>query len=174
MVQYTLTEEELSNFSDDNVRAEIRFRVANLHSNEGAIVIVDSEGNEWDRVTGGSELSVPELSDEEQAAQALETLRNEEEAHRLETVIRPLVMHRLMSEARMEVRAELRENANAKLELQALKANQAKDERTTANRQKLIDTRNNAEVARLMGKVESLALENESLKAKLAAKKDGQ
>lgn len=129
MIHYTLTDEELTNFADDAVRAEIRTRIAEQNPEE-TVILIDGEGNEWDRVTGAPAApSLLDLTDDELAQKAEEESQINEEAERLETVVRPLVMKRLMAEARSEVRAELREGTNAKLELQALKATLAKEKR---------------------------------------------
>lgn len=175
MQQYTLSDSELANFSDDLVRAEIRSRVATMYPEEETIIIADVEGNEWDRVSGdASSFSepLPEFTPEEQAERLEAEAKTLEEARRLEEVIRPIVMKKLRLEARAEIREQVREGANAVLELAALKATLKKADSTTNNRQKVVDTRNRAEVLRMQGKIDTLTLENETLKGELKASKE--
>lgn len=167
MIQYTLTEVELSTFSDDAVRAEIRSRVAATYPDEETIIIADVEGNEWDRVSGNAESveAPPVLTDEERELRLEDEAKTRSDALRLETVLRPIVMTKLRSEARAEVREKLREGVNATLELQAFKASLKKSEGLMSNRQKIVDTRNRAEVERLKSRIDELTLDNEKLRA---------
>lgn len=115
MVIYTLTSDELANFSKDEVRAEIRSRLAAEHIGEDTIIIADEAGNEWDRLSEPTEPEViPEVAGEmaptsEELEAKLEANEQLKEAVILdETVTRPLVMRKLQLEARAEVRDQLR------------------------------------------------------------------
>lgn len=112
MITYTLTPDELATFSDDNVRAGIRSRLAVEYAGEDTIIIADEEGNEWDRLVEPTEPievfgdMAPTSEELELRLEASEELK---EAVALdESVTRPLVMQKLRLEARSEVRDQLR------------------------------------------------------------------
>lgn len=116
MFTYTLTPDELATFSQDDVRAAIRSRLASEHLEEDTIIIADEEGNEWDRLESPSEPTViPEAVSEmvptsEELEAKLDASAELKEAVALdESVTRPLVIRKLQLEARAEVRDQLRE-----------------------------------------------------------------
>lgn len=138
MITYTLTQDELATFSQDDVRAAIRSRLASEHLGEDVIIIADEEGNEWDRLESPTEPEViAEMAPTSQELEAkLEQSEELKEAVRIdESVTRPIVMRKLQLEARAEFRSELRAKdetilslraENARLRKEVAKAGQAK------------------------------------------------
>lgn len=122
MKTYILSESELANFSDDNVRAEIRGRVSAEALKNETVNIQSVSGDVYDIVSGSipfdGELAVA-LTDEQLAERREIEEANSAEILRIETEIKPLVMQRLRVLARHEMRDEIHKAKTEILELRA-------------------------------------------------------
>lgn len=121
VTDYVLTAEEKLNFHSDEVRAEIRNRVAFGLSKAETVYIKDSEGQVWDAVSGDLEVEevLAQLSPEERESKRLESEALEAEIKRVEETIKPLALQRLRAEVRAEFREYIRNQSNQILKLRA-------------------------------------------------------
>lgn len=119
-MKYVLTQEQVDSYHLDEVRADIRAKVAEQFTVSDNVEIVGPDGLVWDTLSG----SLPDdgaviLTPEELAAKHEKEEKDAAHVEYLDAEIRPQVMAKLRAEARSEVREQLREKSDEILRLRA-------------------------------------------------------